>query len=194
MSVPLTIGSFKNKVDQDRKLSDYHKMLKLQVNLNKQREKGLVMANLYERGVRPAPEPFQSTEDTLMDINKQRNQAISSAMEMLSRSDAIDFVSKYLTTLSVLQEFNHYWDDFHSTIHNTTGSITPSQFYYAWNRFRKTVYDQSQEPQETSSGTKGAGFRGRTGWNKYVSSRQDDKPCEMSQKVWIQQLAREYKK
>lgn len=195
MSVPLTIGSFKNKEDYDRKLSDYHKLLTLQIKMNKDRERGLVMGELYNMGVKPAPEPYQSTEEILTDTNNQRNMAIGNAVEMMSKTDAVDFVNKYLSTLSVLKEFNHYWDDFHSTIHTIQGTITPPQLYSLWNRFRKVVYDEMGEPTgDKPLPKKKVVNRGGLKWNKYVASRQEDKPCGMSQKLWIKQLAEEYKK
>lgn len=196
MSVPLTIGSFKNKEDYDRKLSDYHKLLTLQVKLNKDREKGLVMGELYDMGVKPAPEPYESTERMLENTNNQRNMAIGNAVEMMSKTDAVDFVNKYLPTLSVLKEFNQYWDDFHSTIHTIQGTITPPQLYSLWNRFRKVVYDEMEKPTGgkpkplPKKKVNGGGLK----WNKYVASRQEDKPCGMCQKLWMKQLAEEYKK
>lgn len=138
MAVPLLIGNFKSKADYERKLSDQKKLLKLQTKLNKEADQASFEMQQIMEGVKPAAQPPRQVAEELLDYNLQRQNAIASADEKLTRADARAFVDTYLTTLDDLVEFNRNAAGFLAEIENV--DLVDA-------RFMKTLYDRYMRQQ-----------------------------------------------
>lgn len=138
MAVPLLIGNFKSKADYERKLSDQKKLLKLQTKLNKEADQASFEMQQMMEGVKPAAQPPRQVAEELQDYNLQRQNAIASADEKLTKADARAFVDTYLTTLDELVEFNRNAAGFLAEIENV--DLVDA-------RFMKTLYDRYMRQQ-----------------------------------------------
>ena len=138
MAVPLLIGNFKSKADYERKLSDQKKLLKLQTKLNKEADQASFEMQQMMEGVKPAAQPPRQIAEELQDYNLQRQNAIASADEKLTKADARAFVDTYLTTLDELVEFNRNAAGFLAEIENV--DLVDA-------RFMKTLYDRYMRQQ-----------------------------------------------
>lgn len=136
----MSIGNFKSKADYDRKVSDYMKFLKLQASLNERGEKASELTQRYIEGVKPAPQPFRSTEEELADENAQRELAIENVLEaMPKRPEAASFVGMYLRTPEELANFNRNWGAFSSAIAGIQ-LITPQYLNTLWQKFKRQQF------------------------------------------------------
>jgi len=138
MSVPLLIGNFKSEADYRRKLADQQKLLKLQTKLNTSASKSSLQMAQIMNGVIPAAVPEEDVSVTLQDINRQRQDAIIVASEVMTRRNAFRFVDTYLKTLDDLVMFNQYWGQFSDSISGIK-NIDPLFMNTLWRKFERQV-------------------------------------------------------
>lgn len=138
MSVPLLIGSFSSKADYERKLRDQRKLLRIQAGLNQNAEKANLAVQSFVDGAKPAPEPFESIEEKISNTNQLRANAIDSLQNILSASEANNFVGTYLDTAEELVQFNRFFGDFSDKIKGIK-LLTPSYLNSLWERYKATL-------------------------------------------------------
>lgn len=140
MSSSVGIGSFKSKRDYQRQLSDSMKLLRLQIQLNKNAE----LAS--QRNV-IIPEPMTIQTQIEQETTNQQQQIIQVlSSRFFTLNQAQRFVYQFLSTKDSLVEFFSYMEEFLPYVKVTDKPMTPAYLNNIWKRWisrKKVEQDQT---------------------------------------------------
>lgn len=142
MSSSAGIGSFKNKRDYQRQLSDAMKLLKLQIKLNKNAE----LAS--QRNVFLPPPVTVQTEVQREQTNTQQQIVQVLTSRFFTPTQAQRFVYQFLSLPTDLEEFATYMTEFLPYVKIQDKPMTPAYLNNIWKRWisrKKVEQDKAVE-------------------------------------------------
>lgn len=141
----MALGGFKNKMDMERKISDFQQYLKLEERLNREAEIAFKQAaKNQDLGIEPTmpSRRYESAEQALQDTAEQKDEALrhlrtifpygGDALKALGYLDETTPIGAMGSELAV---FNQSWADFSSELKGRR-TITPEFFNNLWDRYK----------------------------------------------------------
>lgn len=142
MASSLQIGSFKNKADLDKKLTDYKQLLAASIRVAKRNEDAFKNAYTTEGISIPQVEPmkYKNVEQELMDQNLQYQRAFQTIQSLFKYPADAKSVIDQLADNYTLSDVNKYLPTFLTELKTT--DLNPRYFLSQWDRYYTRLQSQ----------------------------------------------------